>query len=232
MYKTRIKFKHKTFRAFTNGKCHPIIFYHLKKLLYQLYHTILQYIKHPKTLLFYHFIKILFLIFLYYFFPTVIFFFQIKQLFQRSHFQYHFIKIFFLIFFYHFFPKIIFFFSNSTNIPMVTFSIESLHPTTIIFSTYIDSHHVNSHIFNIYRFIYIYFQQPGFYFIFLRKNLPEINVLKLADFKNPHTYIFHQTCQISTYQLKKSTYIYIHATCQFLKSTYIIYMQPVKYQCT
>ena len=30
-----------------NGKCHPILFYHLKKLLYQLYHIILQYTQHP-----------------------------------------------------------------------------------------------------------------------------------------------------------------------------------------
>ena len=37
-----------------------ILFYHPKKQLYQLYHTILQYTQHPKTLLFYHFIKILF----------------------------------------------------------------------------------------------------------------------------------------------------------------------------
>ena len=41
-------------------ECHSILFYHPKKLFYQLYHTILQYIIHPKTLLFYFFIKILF----------------------------------------------------------------------------------------------------------------------------------------------------------------------------
>ena len=41
-------------------ECYSILFYHLKKLLYQLYHTILQYTLHPKTLLFYFFIKILF----------------------------------------------------------------------------------------------------------------------------------------------------------------------------
>ena len=54
------------------------------------------------------------------------------------------------------------------------------------------------------------FQQPGciFFFnffptisttcqfFFFRKNLSNINVLKLANFKNSHTYIFHQTCQI------------------------------------
>ena len=41
-------------------ECYSILFYHLKKLLYQLYHSILQYTLHPKTLLFYFFIKILF----------------------------------------------------------------------------------------------------------------------------------------------------------------------------
>ena len=46
---------------------------------------------------------------------------------------------------------------------------------------------------------------------FFRKNLPNINLLKLANFKNPHTYIYiyiYAICQISmysTYQLKKST---------------------------
>ena len=138
LYKTRIKFKHKTFRAFTNGKCHPIIFYHLKKLLYQLYHTILQYIKHPKTLLFYHFIKILFLIFLYYFFPTVIFIFKLNNYSNDHIFNTILLKYFFKYFFIISFQQSIFFFSNSTNIPMVTFSIKLLHPA-------------NGHIFNIYR---------------------------------------------------------------------------------
>ena len=41
-------------------ECYSIVFYHPKKLLYQLYHTILQYTLHPKTLLFYFFIKIFF----------------------------------------------------------------------------------------------------------------------------------------------------------------------------
>ena len=60
-----------------------------------------------------------------------------------------------------------------------------------------------------------------FSFFFLRKNLSNINLLKLANFKNPHTYIhiyiyiyIYATCQISMYstcQLKKSAYIYIHA---------------------
>ena len=52
-------------------ECYSILFYHLKKLLYQLYHTILQYTLHPKTLLFYFFIKILFF---YYFFHIITFF--------------------------------------------------------------------------------------------------------------------------------------------------------------
>ena len=39
---------------------YSILFYHPKKLLYQLYHTILQYTLHPKTLLFYFFTKISF----------------------------------------------------------------------------------------------------------------------------------------------------------------------------
>ena len=48
-----------------------ILFYHLKKPLYYLYHTILQYLQHPKTLFL---LKYYFLIFRYYFFPTVTFF--------------------------------------------------------------------------------------------------------------------------------------------------------------
>ena len=56
-------------KSISSQFCHPILFYYTKKLLYQLYHTILQYTQHPKSLLFYHFIKIYiyFLIFLYYF---------------------------------------------------------------------------------------------------------------------------------------------------------------------
>ena len=48
------------FMSIHNRKCHPILFYHLKKAIYQLYHVILQYTQYPKTLLFYHFIEILF----------------------------------------------------------------------------------------------------------------------------------------------------------------------------
>ena len=53
-----------------NKECYPILFYHLKKPLYYLYHIILQYLPHPKTLFL---LKYYFLIFLYYFFLTVTF---------------------------------------------------------------------------------------------------------------------------------------------------------------
>ena len=52
-------------------ECYPILFYHLKKSLYYLYHTILQYLPHPKTLFL---LKYYSLIFFYYFFLTDIFF--------------------------------------------------------------------------------------------------------------------------------------------------------------
>ena len=46
---------------------------------------------------------------------------------------------------------------------------------------------------------------------FFRKNLPNINLLKLANFKNPHTHTYiyatYQISMYSAYQLKKSTYI-------------------------
>ena len=51
-------------------ECHPTLFYHLKKQFYYLYHTILQYLPHPKTLFL---LKYYSLIFLYYFFLTDIF---------------------------------------------------------------------------------------------------------------------------------------------------------------
>ena len=41
-------------------ECYAIFFYHLKKQLYYLYHTILQFHQHQKTLFFYFFNKILF----------------------------------------------------------------------------------------------------------------------------------------------------------------------------
>ena len=47
-------------KSIRTGNCNSTLFYHLKKPLYHLCHTILQYFQHPKTLLFYHFIKILF----------------------------------------------------------------------------------------------------------------------------------------------------------------------------
>ena len=46
-------------------KCYPIFFYHLKKQFYYLYHTILQFLPHPKTLFL---LKYYYLIFRYYFF--------------------------------------------------------------------------------------------------------------------------------------------------------------------
>ena len=53
-------FEHTTLKSIHISNSYFIIFYHPKKLFYQLYHTILQYPQYPKTLLFYHFIKILF----------------------------------------------------------------------------------------------------------------------------------------------------------------------------
>ena len=47
-------------KSIRTGNCNSTLFYHLKKPFYHLCHTILQYFQHPKTLLFYHFIKILF----------------------------------------------------------------------------------------------------------------------------------------------------------------------------
>ena len=76
-----------SYKSIHNRKCHHILFYHLKKLLYQLYYIILQYTQHPKTLLFYHFIKILFFNLSLLFLSNSHFFFQIQQLFQRLHFQ-------------------------------------------------------------------------------------------------------------------------------------------------
>ena len=42
-----------TCKSIHNGECYPILFYHIKKLIYQLYHTILQYTQHSKTLSFF-----------------------------------------------------------------------------------------------------------------------------------------------------------------------------------
>ena len=52
-------------------KCYAILLYHPKKPLYYLYHPILQYLPHPKTLFL---LKYYSLIFFYYFFLTNIFF--------------------------------------------------------------------------------------------------------------------------------------------------------------
>ena len=40
-------------KSIHNGFFNPILFYHLKKLFYQLYHTILQYPQHLETLFFF-----------------------------------------------------------------------------------------------------------------------------------------------------------------------------------
>ena len=42
-----VKVISRVLRSIHNKKCYPILFYHLKKLLYQLYHTILQHIQRP-----------------------------------------------------------------------------------------------------------------------------------------------------------------------------------------
>ena len=52
-------------------ECHPIFFYHLKKQLYCLYHTILQFLLHQKILFL---LKYYYLIFLYYFFYPIFYF--------------------------------------------------------------------------------------------------------------------------------------------------------------
>ena len=44
--------------------------------------------------------------------------------------------------------------------------------------------------------IFFFFFRKNLQFFF-RKNMPNINILKLVNFKNPNTYIFHQTYQIS-----------------------------------
>ena len=50
-------------------ECYPIFFYHLKKHLYCLYHTTLQFHPHQKTLFL---LKYYYFIFLYYFFLSKI----------------------------------------------------------------------------------------------------------------------------------------------------------------
>ena len=162
-------------------------FYHLKKQLYYLYHIILQYTLHPKTLLFYFFIKILFLIFLYYFFPIITFF-------QDSN-----GKIFlgFRTFFF-FFPDL--------HSPTVTFFLG--YATLFFFQQwcwfqwpFLGLYHFFPTIVVFFFFFKLnnYSKQPNNFisFISFRKNQPNINALKLTNFKYPHTYIFHQNYQIS-----------------------------------
>ena len=47
------------FKSIHNGKCHTILFYHPKKLFYQLYHIILQYTQHPNFYFTIQYIKII-----------------------------------------------------------------------------------------------------------------------------------------------------------------------------
>ena len=58
------------YKSISIKECYAILFYHLKKPLYCLYHTILQYLLYQKTLFL---LKYYFLIFLYYLFLTVFF---------------------------------------------------------------------------------------------------------------------------------------------------------------
>ena len=56
-------------KSISNRTCHAILFYPFKKLLYQLYHTILQNIQQPKILFFFPFyLNILFYSFFFYYF--------------------------------------------------------------------------------------------------------------------------------------------------------------------
>ena len=96
------------------------------------------------------------------------------------------LKYYFLIFLYYFFPTFIFFkFKHYSNSHF--FQIQALFQQTHFLSS--------SHKYFFPTIIYL-FNHLHFFFC-LRKKLPNINVLKLVNFKNPHTYIFHQTCQIS-----------------------------------
>ena len=127
-------------RAFTMENIIPSYFTISKS--YFINYTISFYNAHniPKLYYFTILLKYYFLILLYYFFPTVIFFFKFNNYSNGQIFNTILLKYYFLIFFYHFFLTVFFFFffSNSTTIPIVTFSIESLHPA-------------NGYIFNIYR---------------------------------------------------------------------------------
>ena len=229
-------------------KCHPILFYHPKKLFYQLYYTILQHTQHPKNLLFYHFIKILFLIFLYYFFPIVIFFFKFSHDSNGHIFLGILLKYYFLIF-----PTLIFF-PTVILIPTVTFSLAfiisfqqsfifkfnnySKQPAKfffLLFAKELAKYQCKIHM-HIYRCIlpninafnlptlmihthtHTHIEPTNFFFFFFyRKNLPNINLLKLANFKNPHTYIYMQSAKYQCTQLAnlKNPHTYnIHATYQ------------------
>ena len=222
-----------------------ILFYHPKKLLYQLYYIILQYTHHPKILLFYHLIKILFFnLFLLLLFQPSSFLFSKSTIpsfskclhFQRSSCQFFFLFNFFSIsiyfqlfhqptnFFFNLFPTIsttanFFFFdwertcqiSTYLNLPTLKIHIHiySIKPVKYWCKIHIHIYRCilsNINVFNLpilmiqihthththtHTHIYIYRTCQFFFFFsfFLRKNLPNINLLKLANFKNLHTYI-------------------------------------------
>ena len=73
-------------------------------------------------------------------------------------------------------------------------------------------------------------EPANYLFIFLRKNLSNINLLKLTNFKRPHIcihtyiYIYIYICNPAKYQCTQPAN---------LKNPHTyIYMQPTKYQCT
>ena len=100
------------------------------------------------------------------------------------------LKYYFLIFLYYFFPTSFLF-----QIQLFQWSI--FNNLRVFFFFFSISFHLFQQPANFFFFSISFqlFQQPANFFF--RMNLPNINVLKFANFKNPHTYIFHQTCQIS-----------------------------------
>ena len=82
--------KHSIYKSTSIEKCYAILLYHPKKALYYLYHPILQYLSHHKTLFL---LKYYSLIFLYYFFLT------------NTFFQFHFPRLSNLFFFFLSLPQ-------------------------------------------------------------------------------------------------------------------------------
>ena len=163
-------------KSISNRKCHPISLYHFKKLFYQLYHTILQNTQHPKTLLFYHSIKILF------FNLSLLFLFNVISFLNSTVFKFNYSNGQFSTTWEYFF-----FFS-------ISFQLFQQPGCIFLFFQFLSNYFNNlpkNFFFNFFPTILTTYQ------FFFRKNLPNINVLKFANFKNLHTYIFHQTCQIS-----------------------------------